>query len=218
MISSRVLCTALSIAAVALAIPACESTPIKQTVDTSRSMAEVGDALGRLVPTLKQTSATLDLVSTVSERNAAGELPKLSQEFSRELQQFESAFSRADRAADGASRLSGEYLEQRRKANAEIADASLRSIDEGQIAGVEKRLQDALGAFASLKGEYEPLLSKLKDLRKYLENNLNAAGVQTAAGQFAAISDAVRRFEPKVGASVATFEKLAASMVPPKGS
>lgn len=201
-----------------LPLAGCATTPIKQTADTSRSMAEVGDALARLVPTLEETSGTIDLVATVSERNAASDLPDLLRRFTREVDQFDAAFARADRAADAAARSARAYLDQRQKTNAEISDPSLRSIDERRIEGMRDHLKEAQSSFAAVKQEFEPLAANLGSLRKYLESNLTADGVAAAAGQFASIADAVRRFKPRVDTCVSTFAKLSGSMVPPKGS
>jgi chromosome segregation ATPase len=199
-----------------IGLVACQPAALQRTTDTSRSMADVGDALKRLVPTLAETSTTIEQIATVESRNATADLPNLYRQFSREVDQFQTAFAKAEAAAQSADKSATDYLDERRKANMEIADPSLRSIDETQIESIHRRLQDALATFESLKGEFTPLASSLTSLRTYLANNLNAAGVKSAAGQFSTIGDQVRGFQPKVNECIETFQQLATSMVPPK--
>jgi multidrug efflux pump subunit AcrB len=210
--------TVLLAAAALLPLAACASTPIQQTTDTSRAMAEVGDALKRLVPSLEQTSGTLDLVGSVAERGAASELPDLLRRFTREVEQSGAAFTRAERTAAAATRTARAYLDQRQKTNAEITDPSLRSIDEQRIEGMREQLKAAQAAFETVKQSFEPVAANLGSLQKYLESNLTADGIKAAEGQIASIADAVRDFKPQVDACIATFEKLSGSMVPPKSS
>ncbi len=144
----------------------------KATVNTIQgTRAEMAAGIGEI----EAVQATL-----IAFQNAAGDQSKLYDTYKKQVAAVEARGTRVAAEADNMSRRSQEYRDAWREEAGQISDPALREAAQARAATVNDRFQGIFEKYRTAKDAYRPFVTQLKDVQKYLSNDLTAAGVKAA--------------------------------------
>lgn len=192
----------------------CASTGPQQATKTTSSMR---DAKDELLLTKAQVRATMTSLNSLVGQSE-NDLRKQYDQFTKEVK---STDKQAKMLRDRAAKMnaqSGAYFETWEKNLETIQNPDIRKRSEERRAKAFDSYKKIDTAMQSTNEAFDPLLADLKDIQRYLGNDLTAQGI-------AAISEVVEKananatvVEEKLDAMIAEIDRVAAEMSASKGS
>ena len=99
---------------------------------------------------------------------------------------------------------------------AEVKNPEIRKLAEERKAKLQESFASIRNYTEPLKAQFDPWMSDLKDLQKYLSNDLTIAGVDAAKGQFAKTRADGTEVQKSMDGLVAEINTIAAALTPAK--
>lgn len=161
-----------AVPAIAIVMQGCATTSGVRSLDTATSsMADIESQLDQGEARLNAVLAAMDALET------AEDLDRAYRNYERAIRDLEQSAERVrarriameSRAADHASRW--------RTESANLSGATAQEISEQRLQEFEASVNNVSASIAELRGAYDPFISKLKDLRLVLANDLSRPGV-----------------------------------------
>jgi hypothetical protein len=169
--NTRVALLALAISAVSVS-----AAGYKQADKTGASIAEFRDEILNIKKEADATMVALDKVVT----SATTDPRKAFKEFDKAVPRIDDAAKKAKKRAEDMKARGQEYFKQWEKELAEVNNEDIRKLAEERKA----KLQATFGSIKSFmepaRDQFNTWLADLKDLQKYLGNDLTIAGVDAA--------------------------------------
>lgn len=155
----------------------CASTGMKRSEKTSNSIKHVDTEIREFMVQIDATSASLDSLVTAGKAD-----PKKSFEtYTKNVAKFEKEGNQVTRRLDEMKLSSREYFEEWAKEGDKFTNPEIRELSEerrSKLAGIYAQVP---AANAGVKGSYNAALTDLKEIQKYLSNDLTPTGIERIA-------------------------------------
>lgn len=155
----------------------CATTGMDRSVKTSNSIQEVDDEIGKMVVQLDKTAASLDTLV----RPGQPEVKKSFDTYSDNLDKLENEGNRVLKRMEEMKANSKEYFGEWEKQGIAYSNPRIRELSEERRLKLAETYAKVPAAGAGVKVAYLAYLSDLKEIQKYLSNDLTPKGVETIA-------------------------------------
>jgi len=210
---TKYLVTNLLTLASAAILAGCGTTSgYKQADKTGEGIAEFRAAIVNGQKAINDTMKSLEQVAA----SATTDPRKAFERYSEDVANLESAANRARKCSHEVKEQGKAYFAQWEKQLAEVQNPGIRALAVERKAKLQQAF-DAIRQYAEpLQAQFDPWMSDLKDLQKYLSNDLTIAGVDAAKPLFAKTQNAGLEVQKSMDALVAELNTVAASITPAK--
>lgn len=204
--------TAALTLAVALFTGACATSGYKQADKTGAGIAEFREEITNGKVAVDTTIASLGAVaaSANTDPRAAFET------FSDDLGDLESTANKIRSRAQSMKEQGAAYFKKWEAELATMTNPEIRALAEQRKAKLQGAFDNIRTHSEPLKAAFDPWLSDLKDLQKYLANDLTVTGVDAAKGLFSKAGAGGREVQKHMDALVAELNTVAAALTPAK--
>jgi hypothetical protein len=135
-------------------------------------------------------------------------------QYSKSLANLESTAARAKKHAADVKAQGQAYFANWEKQLAELKNPEIKSLAVQQKAKLQAAFDSIRKVAEPLKAQFDPWLSDLQDLQKYLSNDLTISGVDAAKGMFAKTQTEGFEVQKSMDALVAELNTVAATLTP----
>jgi len=154
----------------------CASTGMKRSEKTSNSIKHVDTEIREFMVQIDATSASLDSLVT----GGTSDSKKHFETYKDNVAKFEKNGNQVVKRLDEMKLNSREYFEEWAKEGANFTNPEIRALSEerrSKLAGIYAQVP---AANAGVKGSYNAALTDLKEIQKYLSNDLTPQGIEGA--------------------------------------
>jgi predicted nucleic acid-binding Zn-ribbon protein len=188
------------------------SSGYKQADKTGAGIAEFRE---EIVIGKQATDATMKSLSDIAASANTDPRPAF-EKFSKDVANLESTAAKIRKRAQSMQEKGQAYFKQWEEELAAVNSPEIRSLAEQRKA----KLQETFGSIRKysepLKLQFDPWMSNLKDLQKYLGNDLTIAGVEAAKELFTKTTNEGLEVQKSMDALVAELNTIAATITPAK--
>lgn len=153
----------------------CATTGMDRSVKTSNSIQEVDDEIGKMVVQLDKTAASLDTLV----RPGQPEVKKSFDTYSDNVSKLENEGNRVLKRMEEMKANSKEYFAEWEKQGIAYSNPRIRELSEERRLKLAETYARVPAAGAGVKVAYLAYLSDLKEIQKYLSNDLTPQGVES---------------------------------------
>jgi ribosomal protein S17 len=155
-------------------ISGCASTGMKRSEKTSHSIQNVDAEIKKMMVQIDATSASLDTLVSAGKAD-----PKKSFElYTKNVEKFESEGNRVIKRLDEMKAHSKEYFEEWEKQGDTFRNNEIRELSEERRSKLAEIYAQVPASNAGIKGSYNAYLGDLKEIQKYLSNDLTPKGIE----------------------------------------
>ena len=202
----------LSITAIA-SFSGCGTTSgYKQADKTGEGIADFREAIVNGKKAIDATMKSLDQVAV----SATTDPRKAFEHYSKNVASLESAAKDARKCSQDVKEQGKTYFAQWEKQMAEVKNPDIRNLAVERKAKLQAAFETIRQYAEPLKAQFDPWMSDLKDLQKYLSNDLTIAGVDAAKPLFTKTEAEGREVQKSMDALVAELNTVAAAITPAK--
>jgi len=203
---------ALTAGAVALFSGCGTTSGYKQADKAGAGIAEFRD---EIVNGKKAVDATMKSLSDVAA-TANTDPRKAFEQYAKDVSKLESTAAAVRKRGQAMQQAGQAYFTQWEKQLSEVKDAEIRALAQQRKATLQETF-DSIRKFTDpLKVNFEPWMSNLKDLQKYLSSDLTIAGVDAAKGLFTKTQEQGLEVQKTMDALVNELNTVAATITPSK--
>jgi hypothetical protein len=201
----------LATALVAILAAGCGTTSgYKQADKTGAGIAEFRTEIVNAKQAIDNTVKALDQVAVSANTNPR----KAYEQFSKSLANLESVAAKATKRSQDMKAQGQAYFKQWEQQLAQINDPQIKALAETQKAKLQATFDSIRKYTEPLKAQFDPWLSDLKDLNKYLGTDLSVSGVDAAKGLFTKTQAEGMEVQKSMDALVAELNTVAATLTP----
>jgi hypothetical protein len=201
----------LTLAAVA-GFAGCATSGYKRADKTGEGIADFREAIVNGQKAIDATMKSLDAVAA----SAATDPRKAFEHYSKSVANLESAANDARKCSQNVKEQGKSYFAQWQKQLADVKNPDIRALAEQRKAKLQESFDSIKQIAEPLKAQFDPWMSDLKDLQKYLANDLTIAGVDAAKPLFAKTQAGGRDVQKSMDALVAELNTVTATITPAK--
>ena len=184
----------------------------KQADKTGASIAEFRDEILNVKKEVDATMVALDKVVTT----AASDPRKAFKDFDKAVPRIEAAAKKAKKRADDMTARGQDYFKQWEKELAGVNNPEIRKLAEDRKA----KLQETFGSIKTfmepVRDEFYTWLANLKDLQKYLSNDLTIGGVDAAKELIGKTKTGGQQVQHSIDKVIAELNTIVATLTPSK--
>jgi len=176
------------------------------------SIAELRDEIVDIKSEVDATMASLDKITaqaTVDPRKAF-------KEFEKGVPQIDSAAKKAKKRADDMKKSGQTYFQQWEKELAGVNDPDIRKLAEERKTKLQATFGNIKTFMEPARDEFQPWLAHLKDLQKYLSQDLTIAGIDAAKEQIAKTKSEGYAVQQSLDKVIAELNTVVATITPAK--
>ena len=163
----------------------------------------------------KAIDATMQALSEIAT-TANTDPRKAFERYAKDVANLESTAATIRERAQSMREQGQAYFTQWEKELAEVKDPEIRALAAQRKAKLQETFESIRKYSDPLKAQFDPWMSNLKDLQKYLSNDLTIAGVDAAKGLFSKATIAGLEVQKSMDALVAELNTIAATITPAK--
>jgi hypothetical protein len=198
-------------AAAALAFGGCGTTAgYKQADKTGAGIAEFRDEIVKGKAAVDATMTSLGEIATTANTDPR----KAFEKYSKDVTKLESAAAAARKRALEMQEQGQAYFKKWEAELAQVNNPEIRALAEQRKAKLQGTFDSIRKYSEPLKTQFAPWMSDLKDLQKYLSNDLTIAGVEMAKPLFTKSTEGGLEVQKLVDALVAELNTIAATITP----
>lgn len=152
----------------------CATTGMDRSVKTSNSIREVDKEIRKMIVQIDVTAASLDSLVTPGNPN----LKKSFNSYSDNLAKLDSEGKRVLKRIDQMKSRSNEYFAEWEKQGDTFTNPDIRALSEERrikLAGIYAQVP---ASASGIKGTYQEYLTDLKEIQKFLSNDLTPKGIE----------------------------------------
>ena len=209
----QLLTLAASTLAAAVLMTGCGSTAgYKQADKTGAGIAGFRDEIVKGKAAIDNAVEALGLVASSATTDPRGPF----EQYSKSVSVLESVAIKAGKRSADMKAQGQAYFKQWETEMAQVSNPEIRKLAEGRKAKLQGSF-DSIRKFSEpLKAQFDPWMSNLKDLQKYLANDLTIAGVDAAKGLFAKTRAEGVEVQKSMDGLIAELNTIAATLTPAK--
>jgi Protein of unknown function (DUF2959) len=197
--------------AAAVVLTACGTTSgYKQADKTGAGVAEFREEILNGKKAVDATMKALDGIAA----SATTDPRKPFEQYAKSVANLESTANKARKRAEDMQQQGKAYFAQWEKQMAEVQNAEIRNLAAQRKAKLQETFDSIKKVAEPLKTQFGPWMSDLKDLEKYLGNDLTIAGVDAAKGLFAKTKSEGMEVQKSMDALVAELNTVSATITP----
>lgn len=205
----------IALVTIALASPAlftgCGSTAgYKQADKTGAGIADFREELTKAKLAVDDTVKSLGQVAVTANTDPRPAF----QQFSKSLANLESTAATAKKRAQEMKEQGQAYFANWEKQLAQVKNPEIKNLAAQQKAKLQATFDSIKQVATPLKAQFDPWLSDLQDLKKYLSNDLTISGVDAAKSLFAKTQTEGFEVQKSMDALVAELNTVAATLTP----
>ena len=179
---------------------------------TGVSISEFRDEIVDVKNQVDATLASLDKVvaqATIDPRKAF-------KEFEKNVPRIDSAAARAKKRATEMREKGKEYFDQWERELAAVNDPEIRKLAEARKAKLQAAFAKIRVSMEPARDKFNPWLTDLKDLQKYLGNDLTIGGIDAAKDLIAKNKSAGLAVQQNLDKVIAELNTVVATITPAK--
>ena len=201
----------LALAAIA-AVAGCATSGYQQADKTGEGIADFRNAI------VTGKKAVDDAVQSLGQVAASANTDprKAFEQYSKNVVNLESAANKARSRSEAVKAQGKAYFEQWQKQLADVKNPDIRALAEERKAKLQETFDKIKQLAEPLKAQFDPWMSDLKDLQKYLANDLTIAGVDAAKPLFTKTQAEGFEVQKSLDALVSELNTVAATITPAK--
>lgn len=197
--------------AAAILMTACGTTSgYKQADKTGAGIAEFRE---EIVNGKKAIDATMKSLTDVAA-TANSDPRKAFQQFSKDLSNLESTAAKVRKRGADMKEQGQAYFKKWEQELTTMTNPEIRALAEQQKAKLQSTFDSIRKYTEPLKAQFDPWMSDLKDLQKYLGNDLTISGVDAAKSLFTKTTSEGLEVQKSMDALVAELNTVAATITP----
>jgi hypothetical protein len=211
--SMHIIPLAASALAAAVLMTGCGTTSgYKQADKTGAGIAEFRDEIIKGKIAIDSTMTALDQIAASANTD-----PRKSFEgYSKALGNLESTANKVKKRGQEMKEQGQAYFKQWEQQVTEVKNPEIRNLAEQRKAKLQETFDSIRKYTEPLKVQFDPWMSDLQDLQKYLSNDLTISGVDAAKGQFAKTRADGMEVQKSMDGLVAELNTIAAALTPAK--
>ena len=210
---AKVAAVLIALGAGAALLSGCGTTSgYKQADKTGAGIAEFRE---EIVNGKKAVDATMQSLSEIAA-SATTNPRKAFEKFQDNVAKLESTAAKVRSRAESMKEKGQAYFKQWEQELATVSNPEIRSLAEQRKAKLQETFDSIRKYSEPLKLQFAPWMSNLKDLEKYLANDLTIAGVEAAKGLFTKTTNEGLEVQKSMDALVAELNTVAATITPAK--
>jgi uncharacterized phage infection (PIP) family protein YhgE len=190
----------------------CATSGYKQADKTGAGIAEFRD---EVVNGKQAIDATMKSLGDIAA-SANTDPRKAFDQFSKNVANLDSTANAIRKRAQDMQAQGESYFKKWEEDLATVNNPEIRNLAETRKAKLQQTFASIRQYSEPLKGQFEPWMSDLKDLHKYLSNDLTIAGVDAAKELFKKTSVGGVEVQKSMDALVAELNTIAAVITPAK--
>lgn len=203
----------LAVAGAALVFSGCGSTKgYKQADKTGAGIASFRDEIGKGKVAIDATMKGLSDIASSANTDPR----KAFEEFSKAVSNLESTANKIKSRAQSMREKGEAYFTQWEQELAQVTNPEIRALAEQRKAKLRETFESVRKYTEPLKAQFEPWMSNLKDLEKYLGNDLTIAGVDAAKPLFTKTTEEGLEVQKSMDGLMAELNTIAATITPAK--
>jgi hypothetical protein len=202
-----------TIAAMAMSF-GCASTGYQQADKTGDGIASFRAEVIEGKKAISETMKSLDQVAISANTDPR----KAFEQYSASLERLAAAADRAQKRSQDMKAQGKAYFAQWEKEMAQVKNPAIRDLAITRKAKLQETFESIKSVSDPLKAKFDPWMSDLKDLQKYLGNDLTIAGVDAAKGLIAKTRTDGAEVQKSMDSLIAELNTVAATLTPAKSS
>jgi chromosome segregation ATPase len=203
---------ALVAGALTLLTGAATAAGYKNADKTGEGIAECRD---EIVKGKQAVDATMKALSDIAA-TATTDPRKAFKDYTKKVEELESTAAKVRKRAQKMQQEGQEYFKQWEKDLATVKNPEIRNLAAQRKAKLEETFASIRKYSDPLKAQFDPWMSNLKDLQKYLSQDLTISGVDAAKSLFSQTQQAGLEVQKSMDALVAELNTIAATLTPAK--
>jgi hypothetical protein len=182
----------------------------KHADKTGAGIAEYRDEVIHVKRAVDVTLRSMDQIEIAADTDPR----KAFEKFSGNLAALESAAVKAEKRGQDMKAQGKAYFAQWETQLAQLQNPQIKQLAEERKAKLWDAFDSIKKVAEPLKAQFDPWLSDVNDLQKYLNNDLTIAGVDAAKSQFVKTKADGLEVEKSMDALVAELNSIAAALTP----
>lgn len=209
--STKLIALAVTTMATSIFLNGCGTTAgYKQADKTGAGIAEFRAEIANAKQAIDNTMKGLDQIALSANTDPR----KPFEVYSKSLANLESVAAKARKRGEEMKARGQEYFKQWEQQLAQVQNPEIRNLAAQQKAKLQTTFDSIRKYTEPLKAQFDPWLSDLKDLQKYLSNDLTVSGVDAAKPLFAKTRAEGVEVQKSMDALVAELNTVAATLTP----
>jgi hypothetical protein len=197
----------------ALGVPLATTAAGYEKADkTGASIAEFRDEIVGIKKAVDGTLAALDKVATSANTDPR----KAFKEFDTSIPRVDAAAAKAKKRADDMRSRGKAYFDEWEKELATVSNPDIRRLAEERKAKLQATFGSIKGFMEPARDEFNAWLADLKDLQRYLSNDLTIGGIDAAKALIAKTKSEGRGVQLSLDKVVAELNTIVATLTPAK--
>lgn len=152
----------------------CATTGMDRSVKASNSIKEVDTEIRKMIVQIDVTAASLDTMIMVGQPD----LKKSFKNYSDQLNKLDNEGKRVIKRLDEMKSRNKEYFGEWEKQGDTFTNSEIRELSEQRRSKLAETYAQVPAAGAGIKGNYHAYLTDLKEIQKYLSNDLTPQGIE----------------------------------------
>ena len=199
--------------AAAILMAGCGTTSgYKQADKTGAGIAEFRAEIVNGKKAIDETMKALDQIAVTANTDPR----KAFEQYSKNVANLESTAAKARKRAQDMQTQGQAYFAAWEKQLAEVKNEEIRKLAADRKAKLQETFASIKKVAEPLKTQFDPWMSDLKDLQKFLGNDLTIAGVDAAKSLFAKTKAEGVEVQKSMDALVAELNSVEATVTPAK--
>jgi hypothetical protein len=200
-------------AGAAMLLSGCGTTANYQQADkTGEGIASFRD---EIVNGKKAIDATMKSLGDIASTATSNPRPAFEQ-YSKDVSNLESSAEKIKKRAASMKEQGQAYFKQWEMQLAQVSNPEIRSLAETRKAKLQQTFESIRQFSEPLKAQFEPWMSNLKDLQKYLGNDLTVEGVDAAKDLFTKTQTEGLEVQKSMDGLVNELNTISATLTPAK--
>ena len=208
----QLLSLAASTLAAAVLITGCKTAGYKQADKTGAGIAEFRDEILNGKKNIDLTMSSLGNIAASANTDPR----KAFEQYSKAVANLESSAAKIKKRAQDMRQQGQAYFQQWQQEMAQVSNPEIRKLSEERKAKLQETFDSIRKYTEPLKAQFDPWMADLKDLQKYLGNDLTIAGVDAAKDLFAKTRTDGAEVQKSMDGVVAELNTIAAALTPAK--
>jgi hypothetical protein len=188
----------------------CATSGYQQADKTGAGIAQFRDEIAKAKLAVDNTVKALGQVAVTANTNPR----EAFKEYSKSLANLEAAAAKAKKQSQDVKAQGQTYFANWEKELAQLKNPEIKNLAVQQKAKLQAAFDSIRKVAEPLKAQFDPWLSNLQDLQKYLSNDLSISGVDAAKPLFAKTQAEGFEVQKSMDALVAELNTVAATLTP----
>ncbi len=184
----------------------------KQADKTGAGIADFRDEIVKGKKAIDDTMKALGQIAVSANTDPR----KPFEQYSKCVKNLESTAANIRKRAEEMKARGQAYFTQWAQQLAQVQNPEIRKLAEERKTKLQETFQSVRKYTEPLKAQFDPWMSDLKDLQKYLGNDLTIAGVDAAKGLFTKTQTGGLEVQKSMDGLVAELNTIAATITPAK--